>query len=154
MADAQVLVDHLDHRRQAVGGAGGSGDDAVQGRVEQVLVDAHDDIQRAGFLDRGADHHALDPLFQVARKHSNRLHLAAGLDHQVAARPVGVGDGLVGADPDPLAVDQDAVARAARLMLPAAVHRVEIQQVGMGRRIAGRVVDLHEFELRPVPGGA
>src|SRR5690606_24433236 len=29
VADTQVFMDHLDHRRQAVGGAGGGGDNAV-----------------------------------------------------------------------------------------------------------------------------
>ena len=35
---------------------------------------------------------------------------------------------------------------------PAAMHRVEIEQVRMGGRIAGRIVDLHEIQLRPIPG--
>src|SRR5690606_1195388 len=95
-----------------------------------------------------------DALVQVALQHGHGLHLAAGLDHQVAARPVGVGDGLVVGHGDALAVDDDGVAVAARLVLPAAVHRVEVQQVGVGRRVGGRVVDVHEFQLRPVPGGA
>src|SRR5690606_23789449 len=53
-----------------------------------------------------------------------------------------------------LAADDEAVAVAACLVLPAAVHRVEIQQVGVGRRVGSRVVDTHEPQLRPVPGGA
>src|SRR5690606_41548054 len=64
------------------------------------------------------------------------------------------GDGLVGRDLNALAVDQDALAFAARLMLPAAVHRVEIQQMGVCRRIASRVVDLHKLQFRPAPGSA
>src|SRR5690606_15286767 len=71
---------------------------------------------------------------------------------QVAARPIGVGDGLVSGDLDALTGDDDAVAVAARLVLPATMHRVEVQQMGVGRRIADRVVDLRELQLRPAPG--
>ena len=42
----------------------------------------------------------------------------------------------------------------AGLMLPTAMHRVEIEQMGVGRRIASRVVDLHELQLWPAPGRA
>ncbi|MNN65467.1 hypothetical protein D3C81_1809730 [compost metagenome] len=58
------------------------------------------------------------------------------------------------ADLDALALDDDAVAVAARLVLPAAVHRIEVEQMGVGRRVGGRVVDLHELQLRPAPGRA
>jgi hypothetical protein len=90
----------------------------------------------------------------VTLQHGDRLHLAAGLEHQVATAPVGVGDGLVGAHPDALAIDHHAIAIAARLMLPAAMHRVEIEQVRVGGGVTCRVVDLHELHFGPVPGGA
>ncbi|VVP54821.1 hypothetical protein PS874_05474 [Pseudomonas fluorescens] len=38
--------------------------------------------------------------------------------------------------------------------MPAAMHRVEVQQVRMGRRVTCRIVDLHELERWPTPGGA
>ena len=38
------LQDHLDDRRQAVGGAAGVGDDVVLGRVVLVLVDAEEAV--------------------------------------------------------------------------------------------------------------
>ncbi|MCY1540350.1 hypothetical protein D9M68_759840 [compost metagenome] len=69
MADAQFLVDHLDHRCQAVGGAGRGGDDAVLGRIEQVLVDAHDHVQRLLFLHRRTDHDPLHALVEVGLEH-------------------------------------------------------------------------------------
>ncbi len=152
VADAQLLMDHLDHRCQAVGGAGRRGDDAVLRRIVQAVIDAHDDVQRARLLHRRADHHALDPLLQILLQHRNGLHLAARLYDKIAARPIGVCDRLVGADLHPLAIDDQAVAVGARLVLPAAMHRVEIEQVRMGGRIAGRIVDLHEIQLRPIPG--
>jgi hypothetical protein len=32
------------------------------------------------------------------------------------------------------------------------MHRVEVQQVRMGRRVTRWIVDLHEFEFWPAPG--
>ncbi|MCY1267403.1 hypothetical protein D9M70_158370 [compost metagenome] len=154
VADAELLVDHLDHGCQAVGGAGRGGDDAVLGRVEQVLVDAHDDIQRAPLLHRGAHHHSFHALVEVGLEHRDGLHLAAGLDHQIAIRPIGVGDGLVGSDLDALAADHHAIALGTGLVVPAAVYRVEVQQMREGRRVTRRVIDTDELELRPAPGGA
>ncbi|MNE77951.1 hypothetical protein D3C80_1743130 [compost metagenome] len=84
MADAELLVDYLDHRCQAVGGAGRGGDNAMLRRIEQVLVDTHDHVQRALFLHRRTDHDPLYALVEVSLEHGHGLHLAAGLDHQVA----------------------------------------------------------------------
>ena len=41
--DAACFQDDLDHRRQAVGGATGVGEDVVLGRVVLVVVDAEHD---------------------------------------------------------------------------------------------------------------
>nr|WP_269805987.1 hypothetical protein [Pseudomonas sp. NMI1173_11] len=64
-----------------------------------MLVDAHHHVQCTFLLHWSADHHTFDALIQVGLEHSYRLHLTAGLDDQVAARPVGVGDGLVRGEP-------------------------------------------------------
>ena len=40
LLDAERVVEHLDHRDEAVGGARGVRDDLVLGRVERVVVDA------------------------------------------------------------------------------------------------------------------
>ena len=40
LGDAKALMQHLDHRGDGVGGAGGVGDDVVPGPVVLVLVDA------------------------------------------------------------------------------------------------------------------
>ena len=42
MVDADGVVDHEGHRRQAVGGAGGVGDDDAVGGLQLVVVDAID----------------------------------------------------------------------------------------------------------------
>ncbi|MCY1488680.1 hypothetical protein D9M68_223780 [compost metagenome] len=154
MANAEVLVNHLDHRRQAVGGAGRGGDDAVLCRIEQVLVHPHDDVQRALLLHRCAHHHPLHAFIQIGLKHGDGLHLATGLDHQIAVRPVGVGNRLVGGDLDALATDHHAIALGAGLVMPAAMHRIEVQQMRVGHRVTHRVIDADELELRPAPGGA
>ncbi|MNT36213.1 hypothetical protein D3C72_1722820 [compost metagenome] len=124
------------------------------GRVEQVLVDPHHHVQCAFFLHRGTHHHAFDALIQVGLEHGNRFHLTAGLDDQVATRPIGVGDGLVGRDLDVLAIDYHRIACCTGFTVPASVDRVEVDQVGVGLSIPGRVIDLYEFEFRPVPGRA
>ncbi len=62
VADAELLMDHLDHRRQAVGGAGCRGDDAMLRRIEQTIVNAHDYVQCTRLLHRRADHDAFDAL--------------------------------------------------------------------------------------------
>src|SRR5690606_39125188 len=87
-------------------------------------------------------------------QHRNGFHLAAGLNHQIAAAPVSIGNGLVGRDLNAFAVDQDALALTARLAIPAAMHRIEIDQMGVGCGVTGRVVDLHKLKFRPAPGGA
>ena len=153
-ADAERAMDDLDDRGQAIGRARGGGDDAMLRGIEAGMVHAHHDVQRAGGLHWSRHDHALHALVQVGLEHSNSLHLAAGLDHQVAAAPIGVGNGLVGGDANALAVDHHVLAIATRLMLPAAMYRVEVQQVGMGGGITGRVVYLHELQLGPVPGSA
>ncbi len=154
MADPQVFMDHLDHRGEAVGGAGGCGNDPVLRWIEQRVIDPHDDIERPGFLDRRADDDTLDALVEIALQHGHRLHLAAGFDDQITAGPIGIGNGLVSSDPDSFAIHNNAIAVAARFVLPAAMHRVEIQQVGVSGCVPGGIVDLDEFQLRPVPGRA
>ncbi|MNN11671.1 hypothetical protein D3C81_1246370 [compost metagenome] len=119
-----------------------------------MLVDAHHHVQCAFLLHWSADHHTFDALIQVGLEHGYRLHLAAGLDDQVAARPVGVRDGLVGGDLDALALDHYRVALCAGFTVPASVDRIEVDQMGMGLGVTGRVIDLHKLEFRPVPGGA
>ena len=55
VADPDPLVEHLDHRRQAVRRARGRGDDVVRVGVVAVVVDADDDVQRRAVLDGGGD---------------------------------------------------------------------------------------------------
>ena len=59
------VVQHIGHRREAVGGARGVGDDqVVLGQL--VVVDAVDDGQ-VGAVGRGRDQHALGAGLEVGR---------------------------------------------------------------------------------------
>src|SRR3546814_9919637 len=51
-----------------------------------------------------------------------------------------------------LAVADQLVAFSGDRAIPAAVHRVEVQQVLQVRRLASRIVDLHELELGAIRG--
>src|SRR5690606_618009 len=110
VADAEVLVDHLNHWSKAIGGTGGCGDDAVLRRIEQLLVDAHHYVECAFLLHGRADYDPLHAVIEVGLQDRHGLHLATGLDHQLAVRPVGVGNRLVGSDLDALAADHHAIA--------------------------------------------
>ena len=59
VTDPEGFVDHLDHRRQTVGGARGGGKQVMCLGVVKVIVDAHHDVQRARFH-RGRDDHFAD----------------------------------------------------------------------------------------------
>src|SRR3546814_16367073 len=66
--------------------------------------------------------------------------------------PVCGGQLLVVGNPNALAVDDQFVAFSGDRAIPAAVHRVEVQQVRQGRRLASRIVDLHELALGAIRG--
>src|SRR3546814_17663137 len=124
------------------------------GRVETVLVDAHDDVERPDRLDRRGHYHALHALVEIWLQHVRLAELARGFDHHVAAGPVGGSQLLVVRQRNASALDHERIALGFNRPVPAAVHRVEVQQVRKGGRLAGRVVDLDELDIRLVPRGA
>jgi len=63
----QVLMDHLDDGRQAVGGARRGGDDVVFGGVVEVVVAAHNNVEDAVGLDGRRNHHLLHALVRQLR---------------------------------------------------------------------------------------
>src|SRR5690606_38072607 len=145
------LMDHLDHRSQAVGGTRSSGNNAVLGGIEQMLVDAHDHVQRAFFLDWSARHHTLHTLIQVSLKYGNGFHLAAGINYQIAALPIDVCNRSIGCDLDALATAHDRITRRVGFATPSAMHRIEVDQVCVSRCVPRWVINLHELELWPAP---
>src|SRR5690606_16288693 len=85
-------------------------------------------------------------------EHCDGFHLATGFNHQIAARPIGIGNSLVGGDFDALTTDHDMIGLGAGFLTPTAMHRVEVNQVGMSRGVTSRIVDLYELKLWPAPG--
>ena len=147
-------MDDFHHRRQTVGGAGGGGDDAMQGRIVGGIVDAHHHVEHALFFHRRGDHHALYALIQIGLQYGLGFHLAGGFNHHIAARPVGVGNGFVMADRNALAVQQNRAIGGLRFAVPAAVYRVEVQQMRQGVGIPGRIVDADYADVWVAGGDA
>ena len=143
--DTDALMHHLDHRGQAVGGAGGRGDQMVDGGVIAVIVDPVDDVERT--LGRGGDDDLLHPLIEIGLKGLGPLVVFAGrLDDDLAAGPVGLGDLLVAAVADGVTVDGHAVRGAGTVMAPTAMDRVELEQM---REPGHRAISLMWVKLRP-----
>ncbi len=153
--DADLLVQHLDHRRQAVGGAGGGGNQVVLCRVVEVVVDPHDDVQRP-LLDRGGDDHLFDAALVVGLQQLGGAELAGRFDDYIDPQliPGDLPGACEFAEADPPPGDAHRVAFGLYLPVPAAVHRIEFQQVGGGFHPALELVDVDDVKFRPIPGGA
>ena len=95
VADADRFVQHLHHRRQAVGGAGCRGEQAMLRWLIEMIVDADDDIERAGLLHRRGDDHALHAAGEVAVELLGLEELAGAFEHDIAAE-IAPGDGIRG----------------------------------------------------------
>ena len=149
-----MLMDHLDHRREAVGGTGSGSDDLVGLRFIQVIVHAHHHVQHLRFFHRRGDHHTFDALLEVRVEHLDLFHLAAGLNHQIATRPVGFPDAVVAAGGNAPPIYHNGVTLRSGRVTPAAMHGIKIQQVRQRGRISGGIVDVYKFDLWPAPGGA
>ena len=85
VANADCLVDDLDHRREAIGRAGGGGDDLVPRGVIFALVDAINDVRRRPVLDRGGDDNLLHPRIEIGLKCRLFLEGAGAVDHHIDA---------------------------------------------------------------------
>mmetsp|Transcript_7157 Transcript_7157/g.17290 ORF Transcript_7157/g.17290 Transcript_7157/m.17290 type:complete len:317 (+) Transcript_7157:130-1080(+) len=125
LVDAEVLVNHLDYRGEAVGSARcGSANHVV--RSELLIIDAHHDIEHRGLLDGRRDDDPLDAPVEVGLERRRREKVARALQHHVAPkllprdpldrRGVGEADLLV-ADGEGLAIGS-----LAALVAPPAVH--------------------------------
>ena len=129
LLDAELVVDDLGQRREAVRGAGGVGDDV--GAVVRGLVHAHDVHGRVGRGRRDDD--LLGARLEVGVRLLEGLEHARGLDDVLGATLLprdGRGVLLV-VELDLLSVDDDAVALVADLAVESAVGRVIFQHVGL-----------------------
>ena len=149
VTDAQLLVHHFHHRCQAVGGARRRRDDAVFGRVVQLVVHADHDVEHVAHLHRRGHNDALGAAVQVALNGFGRQEFAGALQHHVYAQ-IAPGDVCrcgVRAEREPLGADGDGVvALGANALAPLALHRVKRQQVGGGGSAAFDFIQVHHFQ--------
>ena len=146
--DTEIFMDDFGHRCQAVGGAGGIGDDVVLGGVVFVFVDSHydgdvftlgrsrdDDFFRAGFNVRGS--------FIGVGEASGRLNdyinskSSPGQTCRIAFSKYF----------DRLAVDHNRIFFGFDFGVQDAVDRIVFEQMGQGFCIR-QVVDCYDFQRR------
>ena len=130
---AEGVVEHLDHRHEAVRGARGVGHDLVRGRVEGVVVDA--DHERGVGAGRGADTITRRAPLEVGGRLVPVGEDAGGLDDDVDAEiaPRELLRVALGEDLDGVAVDVDAARPTALTSLGSCpMDGVVLQEVGDG----------------------
>ena len=154
--DAELLVDDLHDRSQAVGGAGRRRQQPVFAWVKESVVDPVDDVQ--GSLDRAAHHHTLDPgLAEVGLEGLRGLEAPTALEHQFdpGGRPGHLGGGGAAAEAQALSVDQQfGCAGRLRLTIPASMDGIEAEQVRSGFSGGLVVVDQNDLDAGSSPEGA
>ena len=85
LGDAEAfLQQHVHDRREAVGGAGGVGDDVVVGRIVKIVIDAHHHDQVFA-LGRGGDDDLLGASLDMALGFLGLSEQSGGLDHDIHA---------------------------------------------------------------------
>ena len=144
--DAHRIVQHLGHRHQAVGGAGGVGDDGVfPGQL--VVIDAIDHGQ-VGILAGGADQHALGAGVQVQSRLFAGGEQAGAFQRDIHTQFLvrQFGGVLDGGDLDPVAGGDDVIAIHAHLRRETAMHAVIAQQMGVGFD-RPQVIDGHHLDV-------
>ena len=146
MANAKRLMDHLDHRGQAVGRARRRRHQRLRA-VVKLMVHAIDKVQRAAVLDRGRDDDLFHPGSIIGRDLCGSFEHAGAVDHQIHAQ-FGQGqgfDGLFMRQPDGLAVQHQRAAAIADGRAPAAMNAVELHQERVLLSGADRVVQKHDL---------
>jgi hypothetical protein len=156
VADADPLVDRLDDRREAVRGARRGRHDVVHVRVIALVVHPQHDVQRAGVLDRRRHDHLRGAPREEGRERLGCPEAARALEHDVDAELAPRDASRVGASRqrDRPAVDLERAVDARDLPRPAAVHRVELEQVRARLGVPVQLVHVHEAQVGPAPAGA
>jgi hypothetical protein len=145
--DAELVVERLGHRRQAVRRARRVGDDVVVVGVVVGVVDAHHDGDVL-VLRRGGDDHLLGAGLEVGLGLGGVGEEAGGLDHHVGAEVLPRQRGRVALleRGERLAADRDGVSGGSDLAGQPAQDRVVLQQVGQGL-VVGEVVDPDDLDV-------
>ena len=150
--DAPAVVEHLGDRREAVGGAGGVGDDVVLGRVVLVLVHAEHDGDVL-VLGGRRDDDLLHGVVQMRLRLGGVGEEAGALDDDLRAflGPGNLRGILVREDANLLAVDRDVVVvHDLDGAIEAAVGGVVAEEVGVGRGV-GNIVDRDDLDVVGMP---
>lgn len=146
--DAEGVVEHLGDGRQAVGGAGGVGDDvlAVVGGVVHA-VDEH----RGGVLGGGGHDDLLGAGFDVLAGGLVGKEEAGGLNDDIGTHfaPLEVGGILLGGEANLLAIDDEGGTFHRDVVVEAAVDGVVLQHIG---EVVGveEVVDADDLDVLEV----
>ena len=122
------------------------------------MVDAVDDIERllSGDLTlyRAGHHHTLKThLIEIAVESLRRFDLYAGFEHHlhpsIASRHSGwivfTGPGELGS------FNAESISAAGDPPIPATMDGIELQQVGGHCSISTGIIDMHQFDARPLP---
>ena len=145
--DADLVVQHLGERRQAIGRAGCVRDHRVA-RLQDLLIHAVDD-RRVDIVAAGrGNHDLLRTRGQMRRRLGLAREQARAFEHDVDAelaprqfRRIALRDHA-----DPVAVDDHRVAVDVHVALEPAMHGVEAGQMRVGVGIA-EIVDRHDLDL-------
>ena len=153
MADPEVFMDDLDHGGDAVGRARRRADEVVCGRVVAVVVAPHHDVE-SPLLDRRGHDDLADAAVEVGLQPRRCPEAPGAFQHDVdtMGRPGHRARRVVLAEADRPVADPDGAVVRRDFTVPPSVHRVVFQQVGRALHTAMRLVDVHDVELRPVPG--
>ena len=148
-ADAEVIEDHLGKRSQAVGGAGGIGDDMVDGRVILILVDPHDKgldsaLGRCGDDDLAGTRHRDGP---GPNRHRRKIPCTRQHIPTPVLPPGDVGGIAMAGNSDMPAIDDNPLFIGADILLIDPHYRIILQQVRQGG-IVGEIVDRHHLDIR------
>ena len=121
----------------------------MHGRVVAVVVDADHDVQHVADLHRRGDDHPLRAAVEVALQGLGREELPGALQHQFDAEvaPRDVGRHRMRREAElPFADADRRFALGCDRLAPAALHRVERQQVRGGRGATLDLVQVHDFQ--------
>ena len=134
--EAEAVVQHLDHRSQAVGGAARVGDDVVAVGVVGVVVDAEHQSDVDVLAWRAHDHLA-GAGGQVAARALAVTEEAGRLDDHVHPQlpPWQAARVALGEHADQPAIDHQPLVRDLDRSRIRAVHRVVLEEMGQGARV-------------------
>ena len=144
--DAEIVMQHLGDRRQAVGGAGSSRHDILT-RILGMIDTIHK--HRRLILGWGRLDYALGTRRDVLLAGLGGQEQAGGLDHDINAdfAPLEVGRILLGSQADFLAVADQGIALDRHFTFKTTVHGIVLEHIGKVFGIE-QVINADDFDIR------